>query len=379
LKAPKLGFAVDTKAPRELAAINPLTYQAVYLFQVPAPDETVWSTLLGIVRQGIGLGIVLGGEETKTEFYKGPAAQLVMPGRLEFVKQGKDDGKTPGAIWNLEDDNVFQHPFMSPFRAWKENDVVKNPSEAFSFWAVEPHDKEALVIVSYKDGDKNGKERKMPAIVERILAAKTGKPGRILLFTTPLDVRRPRWNNYLESKSSMYVVLAGLATNYLAGDTEAPKLNFIAGQEEPMVALPLAARFPSYTLSGPDQPENQIAAPEKQGELKLRQAEAPGNYLVKGWANDVEANKPVVAAFSVNVPAEESDLTRVPVGEIESLLGPGAVIPADRKANLHELFQDHWSEPLELFPLLMVIVLVILAVENLLANKFYRRDTNEGN
>ena len=110
-----------------------------------------------------------------------------------------------------------------------------------------------------------------------------------------------------------------------------------------------------------------IPAPDRQNELKIRQAEAPGNYLLEGPAHQT------VAAFSVNVPSEESDLTRVPVREIESLFGPAAVIPVDRKANIRDILKDHWSEPLELFPLLMVLLLVFLAVENLLSNKFYRR------
>ncbi len=102
----------------------------------------------------------------------------------------------------------------------------------------------------------------------------------------------------------------------------------------------------------------------------MRQAEAPGNYVIKGLADD----KLPLGAFSVNVASEESDLTRVPVQEIESLLGPGAVVPVGRSAKLREALNNHWNEPVELFPLFMVIVLILLAVENLLANKFYRRD-----
>ncbi len=70
-------------------------------------------------------------------------------------------------------------------------------------------------------------------------------------------------------------------------------------------------------------------------------------------------------------------MTRVPIQEIESLFGPDAVIPFDRKADFGELLKGHWSEPVELFPLLMIALLVILAMENLLANKFYRRPPEE--
>ena len=49
----------------------------------------------------------------------------------------------------------------------------------------------------------------------------------------------------------------------------------------------------------------------------------------------------------------------------------------DRKAGIHEALSGHWSEPMELFPWLMVALLLLLAVENLLANKFYKRDTTD--
>jgi hypothetical protein len=38
------------------------------------------------------------------------------------------------------------------------------------------------------------------------------------------------------------------------------------------------------------------------------------------------------------------------------------------------MLAGHWNEPLELFPYLMVLLLFVLALENLLANKFYRRE-----
>src|SRR5262249_14968104 len=147
--------------------------------------------------------------------------------------QGKDDGQSQGAIWDLQDDNVLQHAFMAPFRNWKEHDLVQNPGEAFAFWKVEPHEKETIEVVFYKGAKKH------PAVLERRLALAQGRPGKILLFTTTLDDRSPRWNNYLETAgSSMFVGLCWLATNYLAGQADSPKLNFMTGREEPVVALP---------------------------------------------------------------------------------------------------------------------------------------------
>src|SRR5262249_30887346 len=97
------------------------------------------------------------------------------------------------------------------------------------------------------------------------------------------------------------------------------------------------------------------------------QAVQPGNYALEGDGKRV-------AAFSVNMPQEETDLRRLPVAEVEALFGKGAVVPVDVRADLRTAMSGQWSQPGELFPVLMVVLLCVLAVENLLANKFYRRE-----
>jgi hypothetical protein len=140
------------------------------------------------------------------------------------------------------------------------------------------------------------------------------------------------------------------------------------------VALPATAHFANGTLKGPglSATEAIVTRVEKQAELTLAQAVAPGNYTLVGddgkW----------VSSFSVNVPSEESQLARIAPERIEELLGPGAVLAIGHGANLREALQGHWKQPLELFPWLMILVLLALAVENLLANRFYRREPVEG-
>src|SRR5262249_32649536 len=160
--------------------------------------------------------------------------------------------------------------------------------------------------------------------------------GRVLLFTTPLDEREPRWNNYAEALTSFYVVLAHLSTSYLAGDAEAVQLNFLSGQAVPAVALPLAPRFPTYTMRGPNLVDT-VPASEEQNLLRLPKAVVPGHYTVEG----LDGKR--TAAFSVNLPPEECVLTRVPSQEIEALFGSGAVVPVERRGSLREALQGHWS------------------------------------
>src|SRR5262249_22306991 len=93
----------------------------------------------------------------------------------------------------------------------------------------------------------------------------------------------------------------------------------------------------------------------------------PGNFTVAG-------EKSWKAGFSMNVPAGESQLAQVPAEQIEALLGEGSVLPVTQNINLRDALQGHWSQPVELLPWLMLLLLVLLAVENLLANRFYRRE-----
>ncbi len=369
---PDGGCTVDVKSPDDLAKNTGFrAYQAVYLFEVRDPRQETWVRLLELVQQGVGLGIIPAGDEMNVQAYGQEAARKIMPGIFDQkVTHGADDGKSPGAVWNFDDDAIYQHPFMLPFREWKQFDLVKEPRHALAFWDVKPF-KDSAAIVYYKDT-----KNKYPALLERRLASAQGKAGKILLFTTPLDDRTPRWNDYLETKNSTYVVVIGQATKYLTGEADAPLLNFIAGQEEPVLALPAVVKSLDFILRKDPDVLLPITPADKTGVLKLRQAEGPGNYaLLEGG----EANPKPVAGFSVNVASEESDLTRVPIREIESFFGADAVIPVDRKADIRSIFSNHWNEPIELFPLFMVALLIILAVENLLANKFYRRDYDDAN
>ena len=77
------------------------------------------------------------------------------------------------------------------------------------------------------------------------------------------------------------------------------------------------------------------------------------------------------------MPGDESDLARTAPEEIEAVLGTEAVLPVGATTDLNEVMRGHISQPWELFPVLMVLLLLVLAVENLLANNFYRREPAE--
>ena len=165
------------------------------------------------------------------------------------------------------------------------------------------------------------------------------------------------------------MILTDKAVGYLAGNTEDATLNYNCGQMVPVV-LPAPRRNQTYTLRGPGLggADAVVSHDGKANPLLIPQAEAPGNYTL------VDSQGNTAAGFSLNVPSGESDLKRLDAKKVEELFGPDSLLPLGPKVSLRDALQSRWSQPVELFPWLMILVLLVLAVENLLANKFYHRE-----
>jgi hypothetical protein len=363
-------FRCDVRTLEEVERFNPrelARYKVLCLFQVPHPPDALWKKLAAFVRDGGGLAVVPGGAELVEE-------------RDDFNKAGTTWGVLPATLLRLTDAprnkpvnwSPFrgEHPLMAPFLKWSRTadpDFARPDLRPLvrRYWQVKPAGKDALVVASYQDKETS------PALVERPV----GK-GRVVLFTTPLDARllepgkpsSPLWTNYWQD-SSFGLVLVDRVCRYLAGEEEVPELNFSCGQI-PQVLLPPGVEG-ALTLQGPGltPSERNLKPPGEgaRGRLAVPQAVTPGHYVV------VDGKGRTLAGFSLNVRAEENDLARVPIEEIEAVLGKGAVLQVGRSASLREALQSSRPPPVELLPYLMVLLLLVLTVESLLANKFYRR------
>jgi hypothetical protein len=337
-------------------------YPAVCVFQF-APRAALWQKLARYVSAGGGLVLVPGGEE-------------MLPQQKTYNDEGKKAGLLPGGLVKIE-----KNASDDPLTRWS-GFSVKHPIPAFfekailtgnpdfgkpqswpgvnAYWDVEPVEKDTLVLATYVGGERH------PALLER-----TAGRGHVLLLTTPMDTRqldRNRyWHNYW-SDSSFGLVLIDQVCRYLAGDTLMPELNYFCGQV-PQVPLPSSLSAPPYSLDGPNLAlaETNVKLAEGETRLALPQATAPGNYAVRG------ANKRIVAGCSLNVRPQESNLERVPAEEIESVLGKDTLLQVGRTVSLKEALASMSPPPLELLPWLMMAVLIVLTVESVLANRFYRR------
>ncbi len=361
-----LGYAPEVRPIKGLTKDALAGAAAVYLLGVAAPEDNWWKLLAEYVKSGGGLGIVPAGADLRRDSYASAAAHALMPGKIDV----KID-KTPvgGSEWNWATAK-YDHSFLKRFKAWKDDDrtdfmVVR--SGASYYWGVTgvtPRD--ALVLVAYNDAARN------PAVIERLFDAKSGVQGKTLLFTTPLDEQDPRWNNYTVNLNSFYVALLSEATRYLAGESVAPQLNFTLGRGDPVVVVPPGPALELLmTLRGPGMSHPLTLAPG-QTQLVLRDLKAPGNYVLDARTKDGRELRGI-ASVSLNVPAEECDLTKVPAGEFEPLFGGDALLTLGQQGSLNAALQSHRNEPLDLMPYLMLALLFALALENLLANKFYRQ------
>ncbi len=367
-------------------------FEVVCLFGVQNPDKpagnTLWEKLRSYVEGGGKLLIIPGGDGLSVEGYT--AGGNLMPGTFKTVLDtrrmepappqqtapGWDiprDGKN-GVTWFI-DEKAIQHPLLRPFQGWQAKgnvDAVKNPRRAWKYWDVAKAP-EAITVVSYNDAEKPADRH--AAVLERGVADSkepTKMKGRVILLTTRLDIptrEDPAWNDYWELEGSTWsVVFPWLLTRYLAGDTADAVFNYQAGQAV-VVPLPKGGlpRGTKVLIEWPGGAEA-LEVGDKQTELRLG---PPRTNFAGNFKLSVEPNWR--DGFSLNVPAEESTLDKVPVEGIEDLTGKDTVVPLGKDVKLADILKVIVDQPIDLFPWLLIAVLMLLAVEGLVANRFYRR------
>jgi len=368
-------FACDVRPAAEAEKLDEKTlrrYAVVCLFQI-VPSAATWQKLARYVRDGGGLVLVPGGEEMQrhVQQYNAEGSKAgLLPGTLEKIVINPSDH--PLIPWS---NFSSQHPLPAFFaKAIRTADPDFGKPHAWpgvnAFWVVKPDPKDTVVLTTYADAEHH------PALLDRAVGR-----GHVIQFTTPLDLReldrhRP-WHNYWGLGSSFGLVLEDQVCRYLAGDSMKPELNYFCGQTPRIPLLEtgeaLAPPTPPYTLDGPGLAvaETNIKRNDGDTQLALPQAVMPGNYAVR------DANKRIVAGCSLNVRPQESELERVPVEEIESVLGQETLLQVGRTLSMKDALAGMQPASFELLPWLMMTVLAMLTLESLLSNRFYRRATPE--
>ena len=329
-------------------------YRCVFLNNVAALSDAEWAKLSGFIQEGGGLVIGLG-QRSFRESYQGATAGQVLPAGLEK----KADPKAPTTFGTVAD---YTHPLFAKYP--KELTAMLGQIPVSQYWQVTPREG-SRVLLSYAD--------KAPALVERVY--KGSKTGRILLWTTPLS-RRPQstsrdaWNEFPNDLLGWsYWYLMNQSVAYLSGSTDELPV-YDAGRD---VILPLdpTRRAKTYLVQGPDKKEtNTLTPPATSEALVISVPQKIGQWTVKAGESGGIAGEST--GFSINAPASESQFVPLEEKDLIELFGDKkhfALADTPEELNVAVGIERVGRE---LFPLLMALILIIVTLENLLANRFHR-------
>jgi hypothetical protein len=352
----QLPVTCQVVAPKDVpAGLHPDQYPCVCLLNVADPSPALWEALQRYVAAGGGL-VVLPGEDSRPDAYTTPTALSLLPAKL----LRKRDIPAPGAYLAPTD---YEHPILAPFKSWER---PRLPGLIFRYWEVDPLPSAALTILPYSYRVE-GKANPEPAILERIVDPQKAQ-GRVILYTTAMYRPKKDWNTIWDAWT--YVGLSYSTARHVLGSRE-ERQNFLL-RDDIRFWLPQTLTASAYSLSGPETAVGEIKPGQSQ--LLVAEARRPGNYRVA--AGDAWQKH-----FSTNLAAIESLLTtqRPSITDLESLLGEKSVFTLEEVPDLRELTRDKLGQrpSTELLPLLMIGVLLLLAAENFLANRFYRQDRQE--
>jgi len=334
------------------------TYSCVFLLNVKQLEEAEWGALNGYVRQGGGLVVGLG-QLCLPENYNNAIASQFLPAQLE------DHPKNPRADTTFGKVVDITHPLFA--RYGKAFDSMLAQVSVYNYWPVKTNGVDGTrTLVSFADG--------APALLER--SFKGAKTGRVLLWTTPL-ARRPGtfnaarrdpdvWNEF-PVESWAFLVLTNLTVPYMAG-TANEQLNFEAG-ENVLLTLEPNTHYSNFTVTGPDEKTTERLIPSPSREfLEIDAPQAIGQWTINAKGVD---NSVTTLGFSLNPPRSESNFEPLQKSDLDVIFGKdGYFLAEDAQSQNGQVAIIRLGH--EVFPWLMFLILIVVTLENFLANTFYK-------
>jgi hypothetical protein len=286
--------------------------------------------------------------------YNNAIASQILPAQLEDRSKDTPAQATFGKVANIT------HPLFQ--RYGKDLDSMLGLVPVYRYWPVKQPAEGSRTLLNYSDG--------AAALIERT------KTGRVLLWTTPL-ARRPdkggalqadaaAWNDFPGTGWS-FLVLMYQTVPFMAGATN-EQLNFEAG-ENVLLKLEPTSRYTSFLLTGPDPNSKPRLVPSPSNEF-LEVVEPPdiGFWSVKANSAD---NRVTMLGFSVNPPRSESQFAPLEKQDLDTVFGKDGCFLVEDVQTL-KAKETFARLGYEIFPWLMFLILIVVTLENFLANTFYK-------
>jgi hypothetical protein len=329
-------------------------YSCVFLLNVNQLNDADWGALNRYVHEGGGL-VVGVGNRCDPSNYNGQTPAQFLPGQL-------DQRKTPTPETTFGKITDVSHPLFSRYGKDLDTNLAQAPvSRYWTIKATAQPIEGSRTLLTYADG--------APALIERVF--KGPKPGRVLLWTTPLsrreDPRDPEaWNEFPNPSFWSFPVLMNLTIPYMAG-TGTEQLNFEAG-ESVFLKLEPNLRIARFSVTSPDKKTSESLVPSGHEYLEVPSAQLPGQWTVSGMTDD---KRTIALGFSLNSPHEESQFSLLKKPDLDTVFGKdGYVLAENAQAFKHQT--EIVRRGYEAFPWLMLLILIVVTLENFLANNFYK-------
>ena len=342
-------FDVKTISLEQLADERLEQYSAVFLLDPTPLSSGTWDQLRDYVNYGGGLGICLGSNAGDIEKFNTTAALEVLPGALQRQAQWSED------LYLAPQD--LQHPTLRGFVS-KASAVPWSAFPIYKYWQLNELKEGVNVIIPYTNG--------RPALMEHSLGR-----GRVLTITTPVShaaAEQNPWNILATGFGNWpFFVLTQEMGAYLVGSGD-ERFNYAAG-ETVVMQLPEQQRSLIFTLRTPQKLQIPQTVDQRQGTLTVTTTDMPGHYELQAGGTEGGIRR----GFSTNVPNAMTRLDRITKDDLDAVFGAERYRLA---RNQEEITRDvHLGRVgVELYPLLILLVALVLGLEHVLANRFYRRN-----
>lgn len=347
-------YRVDTMSDSQFNEATPdqlAHYRTIFLLDPPPLPPTSWRKLADHAAVGNGVAVFPGRNASRVSEFNSETARELLGMTLQMQARSPD-----GDLWLGT--QSYESPVLRPFRDLDRSEIPWHAVPIFRYWHVDELATGTEVVMQFSDG--------RPAILTRAIGQ-----GNVLVMTTPVsDLPDENAWNLLPTSIDvpwLFVMLSDGITQFLLGTGE-KSYNYLTGQ---LVTLrPDVPQLPTSCIVKPPWGDGVRIEPDAvRRVITFPATEQPGNYTVSSGGSGGVSR--LQTGFSVNLPGQVWDLTRVTPEQAKAVCGDRLQITNDRTKLEVGMLQTRTGR--ELFPLILLLVLIVFAAEYAVANRFYTR------